>query len=245
MKAMNIAPTGERRAARGFTLIELLVVIAIIAVLAAILFPAFARARENARRASCQSNLKQIGLGIAQYTQDYDERLPATALYAPSETPTAPQFASDVILWADVIQPYVKSTQLFNCPSRTNANPKSGGAPVSVVQLRMSYVPCLTTFTDSLNEAAFAAHPGFSTKLSELTNASETFMIGELRDDTITAYGYAMCPTAALDNGNQNRYPGIIHFDGSNWLYADGHVKSLRNDKVNENSNYYWKRVKP
>jgi prepilin-type N-terminal cleavage/methylation domain-containing protein len=62
----------------GFTLIELLVVIAIIAILAAILFPVFARARENARRASCQSNLKQIGLGIMQYTQDYDERMPPT-----------------------------------------------------------------------------------------------------------------------------------------------------------------------
>src|SRR4028118_1774787 len=60
----------------GFTLIELLVVIAIIGILASILFPVFARARENARRSSCQSNLKQIGLGILQYTQDYDEKLP-------------------------------------------------------------------------------------------------------------------------------------------------------------------------
>ena len=64
-----------QRQKRGFTLIELLVVVAIIGILAAILFPVFARARENARRASCQSNLKQIGLGIAQYTQDYDERV--------------------------------------------------------------------------------------------------------------------------------------------------------------------------
>ena len=72
----------------GFTLIELLVVIAIISILAAILFPAFARARENARRASCQSNLKQIGLGIFQYTQDYDERLPATAVSAIPSAPT-------------------------------------------------------------------------------------------------------------------------------------------------------------
>lgn len=67
----------EMRAKRGFTLIELLVVIAIIAILAAILFPVFSRARENARRASCQNNLKQIGTAIMQYTQDYDEKIPS------------------------------------------------------------------------------------------------------------------------------------------------------------------------
>src|SRR4051812_17971231 len=70
-----------RTTARGFTLIELLIVIAIIAIIAAILFPVFARARENARRASCQSNLKQIGLAIMQYTQDNDERLPIGELW--------------------------------------------------------------------------------------------------------------------------------------------------------------------
>src|SRR5690349_12144108 len=75
---VNHAVAKPKRSARGFTLIELLVVIAIIALLAAILFPVFARARENARRASCQSNLKQIGLGFHQYTQDYDDRLPLT-----------------------------------------------------------------------------------------------------------------------------------------------------------------------
>ena len=70
---------GGLRTTRGFTLIELLVVIAIISVLAAILFPVFARARENARRTSCLSNLKQIGLAFLQYTQDYDEAYPLTS----------------------------------------------------------------------------------------------------------------------------------------------------------------------
>src|SRR5690606_4096788 len=93
--------------ARAFTLIELLVVIAIISVLAAILFPVFARVRENARRASCQSNLKQIGLGIMQYTQDYDENLPLGAV----------NYLGGRIFWSQSIMPYVKSTQLFECPS--------------------------------------------------------------------------------------------------------------------------------
>src|SRR5215216_1456391 len=91
------------RQKRGFTLIELLVVIAIIAILAAILFPVFARARENARRSSCQSNLKQIGLGLMQYTQDYDEAMPI--------------IWNGEGEWMDAVQPYIKSYQLFVCPS--------------------------------------------------------------------------------------------------------------------------------
>src|SRR3954471_9579763 len=94
---------------RGFTLIELLVVIAIISILAAILFPVFGRARENARRSSCQSNLKQIGLGIAQYSQDYDE------LMVPVEVSTASTDA-----WQMLLQPYLKSEQIFACPSNTS-----------------------------------------------------------------------------------------------------------------------------
>src|SRR5688500_4059572 len=109
---------------RGFTLIELLVVIAIIALLAAILFPVFARAREKARRASCQSNLTQIGLGLIQYSQDYDERVAVWRQAVPGYVastgyPSNPALGE--MRWADAIQPYVKSEQLFNCPSQTPA----------------------------------------------------------------------------------------------------------------------------
>ena len=100
----------------GFTLIELLVVIAIIAILAAILFPVFARARENARRASCMSNLKQIGLGIMQYTQDYDEHMPAGFL-TNTGIPYPDGIARTYQSWRVAIFPYVKSVQVFNCPS--------------------------------------------------------------------------------------------------------------------------------
>jgi prepilin-type N-terminal cleavage/methylation domain-containing protein len=103
---------------RGFTLIELLVVIAIIAILAAILFPVFARARENARRSSCQSNLKQITLGSIQYSQDYDEKVVQACMlritlrhkYGKGSTP-------ERYKWNDAIFPYVKSEQIFVCPS--------------------------------------------------------------------------------------------------------------------------------
>src|SRR5215213_5115626 len=107
---MQFTSTTARKA---FTLIELLVVIAIIAILAAILFPVFARARENARRASCQSNLKQIGLGITQYAQDYDEKIPARAyFYSPGLYTT----------WSQIIEPYTKSVQILQCPSNPDTN---------------------------------------------------------------------------------------------------------------------------
>jgi len=99
----------------GFTLIELLVVIAIIALLAAILFPVFARARENARRASCESNLKQIGISMMQYLQDYDEYYPIT-------------INSAGVTWITVLQPYAKSVQVFGCPSELKTNPSYGSS---------------------------------------------------------------------------------------------------------------------
>lgn len=103
----SIPSSAKAKRQRAFTLIELLVVIAIIAILASILFPVFARARENARRASCQSNLKQIGLGFMQYAQDYDGYTPG------SSTGVSPVSIS----WPTFIFPYIKSEQLFVCPS--------------------------------------------------------------------------------------------------------------------------------
>src|SRR5579862_1239618 len=101
---------------RAFTLIELLVVIAIIAILAAILFPVFAQAREKARAISCLSNTKQLGLAVMMYVQDYDETYPLTAFW--NDVGGTPGFAANFYLWSSqrCTQPYIKNTDIYKCP---------------------------------------------------------------------------------------------------------------------------------
>ena len=125
---------------RGFTLIELLVVIAIIAILAAILFPVFAKAREKARQASCLSNVKQLTLGFIQYSQDYDEWFPQAGAAA-GDVATWPNGASGANYWPCRIFPYVKNVQVFNCPSASWA---WNGAPTGATPTGMnaSLCPC-------------------------------------------------------------------------------------------------------
>jgi prepilin-type N-terminal cleavage/methylation domain-containing protein/prepilin-type processing-associated H-X9-DG protein len=108
--ARGVSPVSSHRV--GFTLIELLVVIAIIAILAAILFPVFSRAREKARQTSCLSNVRQIASAISQYAQDYDERFPPRYYRWDPNVSGGPTVG-------DLTQPYVRNTQIFTCPSAT------------------------------------------------------------------------------------------------------------------------------
>lgn len=217
----------------GFTLIELLVVVAIIAILAAILFPVFARARENARRSSCQSNLKQIGIGIMQYTQDFDEKLS----YAAQDFTTGATFVSDAIIWADVLQPYIKSTQVFVCPSATNYNtPKATKPSRSATNFPYGVASGNNDLTYAFQ---FDAGKGAPTALPAFTNVAETIMVAERADVPGSDFNFF------VNHLEGQRFPGSLHLDGSNFLFADGHVKWLRPEKTYANSDYLWLRVKP
>lgn len=205
----------------GFTLIELLVVIAIIAILAAILFPVFARARENARRASCQSNLKQIGLGIMQYSQDYDEKMPFSYLYL---TPGA-----DLVWWEDTIQPYVKSYQIMVCPSQSSPTAYTWARPATGYPnpLMMSYVanrinnipgsPTPVMPDGSLPAVSIAsfAEPATTILLAEaISGKSELVYWQETQSGG--------CPAVEACITDQR------HLDGENYAWVDGHVKWLK-----------------
>ena len=208
----------RRRVAVGFTLIELLVVIAIIGVLAAILFPVFSRARENGRRASCLSNMKQIGLAITQYTQDYDERMVSVYMYyGPGNT--------NLAWWQDMTQPYMKSYQLVICPSHHPPTAYAVNRPVGYPNpLLTSYVGN-NIFNDWSNAAIFPpmrAGANVGRSLAEFEEPSTTIVVTEVRSDIMELFDWSH-----TDWGNASRIDKR-HFDGCSFLYADGHAKWLK-----------------
>jgi prepilin-type N-terminal cleavage/methylation domain-containing protein/prepilin-type processing-associated H-X9-DG protein len=213
----------KHRVNRAFTLIELLVVIAIIAILAAILFPVFARARENARRASCQSNLKQIGLGAFMYVQDYDEKFPLNYANDDGVLPTAfnptTTNAGDPDKdkgWAELLQPYLKSTQIFQCPSETNG-------PASSTSNSTGYSDYVGNFYD-IN--AYTGYVG-------MVSPAQTGLVTDWYSTTSEAslmYNYLWSNAITADTGQSDQFHR--HLGGNNFLFADGHVKWLKPDAV-------------
>jgi prepilin-type N-terminal cleavage/methylation domain-containing protein/prepilin-type processing-associated H-X9-DG protein len=206
---------------RGFTLIELLVVIAIIAILAAILFPVFAKAREAARKAACISNLKQIGTALMLYAEDYDETM-VSAPFANTPnglwgTPTWNQYGWGYALVT--LDPYIKNVNVFACPSATKnligTNP----------QYNMSY---------GYNEYIYDQGRGFSS-LAALSNnqygvasiavVADSSVGGIFNDWDATNTGSATYPTNFMSRLLlSNAYIQPRH-DGTNIIYADGHAK--------------------
>jgi prepilin-type N-terminal cleavage/methylation domain-containing protein/prepilin-type processing-associated H-X9-DG protein len=206
----------------GFTLIELLVVIAIILILAAILFPVFTRVRENARRTSCQSNLKQIGIGIMMYTQDYDEYFPIQP--------------SGGNLDAYSYYTYIKNVQVINCPSKTfsDGSPTTGGYSSNPLIMR---VPSTTNNigigpnTRFVNHGTLVApaktylvldggfytiHPDYATS----PNGNNFYLPG--------AGSYGVVQNSGMRAENVPDFLNGRHFTGVNILFTDGHVKWLK-----------------
>lgn len=223
---------------RGFTLIELLVVIAIIAILAAILFPVFARARENARRSSCQSNLKQIGLGLFQYTQDYDERLPRSWVAVEGD--------AGYYRWMDVIQPYIKSTQLFSCPSDSVNKPFITSATQPVYSSGTTKRTTAELGSYGMNIAYWDGADNYTglqdgVAISRIgSTASTIFAVdgGNNNNGEIAWQNVGNTNAAGFINNTSNpptlgTWAVARHLETINTLFCDGHVKSMKLDALN------------
>lgn len=219
---------------KAFTLIELLVVIAIIAILASILFPVFARARENARRSSCMSNLKQIGLAIEQYKQDYDGFYPFARLQGLDKKADS--------WYGNFLEPYIKSRQIVFCPSAPEDWPihysyniafgyelNPPGSPWDLTICGVDH-PIFTGIND-----AFVTSP--STSIVAVDAALVVWHWRSVGDNSMNPdYFNAMWPTS-LGTPMVKGHEKGLHFDGVNSMYADGHVKWNRVESLWGNSN--------
>ena len=240
---------------KGFTLIELLVVIAIIAILAAILFPVFAQAREKARQTSCLSNCKQLGTALQLYTDDWDETLPRD-LYRPSNygsdwdwldaefiTQTwwdgMPGYAWSASMqldwtsgaptqwtWMDMIFPYVKNLQMYVCPSGPKAVTRPATNPVRGIP---GYG------LNGLMKHRYYNDHSLTYSLSQLSHPSELVFIGDAAfiegstPQAFTSVGPYVykndCGSAGWNNLKWNKDKGCKHNGGANFMFCDGHAK--------------------
>ena len=236
------------RKERAFTLIELLVVIAIIAILAAILFPVFARAREQARKTSCLSNTKQLNTSLLMYVQDFDETYPF-ANWRPDVAPwNVNKYAAE---WQNAIQPYIKNEQILHCPSDVNplmdandiANPGGPTGPRTVTSYL--YNGFLGTDIERVNDAPQGLSPR---SLAAVTYPARNvlFMEGKLpskQPNNTSGLDYKgrlslwsnanfvdgrqQPITGGCANGNPIRQYNLTRHEGGNVGFSDGHSKFI------------------
>jgi prepilin-type N-terminal cleavage/methylation domain-containing protein/prepilin-type processing-associated H-X9-DG protein len=225
----KVKPDSTRSA---FTLIELLVAIAIIAILAAILFPVFGRARENARRASCQSNLKQIGLGIIQYAADYDDILPGRRM------------SNEALSWRRTTYPYTKSAQVFSCPSNPSNDVVADDSTSGNLALLPNGGVDAPIFFRSYNvngtSSNIGGNPPFeynkSQKLAAIPDVARTVAVAETREGaTHVKFDDGSSPGRFSDATNLF----VGHLGTINFLFMDGHVKALKPSATTSSTNMW------
>lgn len=219
----------------GFTLIELLVVIAIIAILAAILFPVFAQAREKARQTSCLSNMKQIGTAIYIYVQDYDEFFPRSDVDGVRPSPLNPAAAGtfagrvNFYKWPAWIISYTKNTQIFFCPSR-NRDEEAWAVNGEIKNGYALHTAITGTTNRLVNRNSFLGG-----HLAGLQTPAETFLIMELWNQVVYSYitpDNTLYPMATRESWQNYLRPGggldrrsVPHNEGFVFAYCDGHAK--------------------
>ncbi len=227
---------------KGFTLIELLIVIAIIALLAAILFPVFARAREKARQASCASNEKQIGLALLQYAQDYDERYPAGLQKWAGAGGEG---------WAGDIYNYVKSTSLYTCPDDRTVGGTTGNVVSYQYNLDIAVMPALSKFNSTASTVMLCEINGNvvpNLGSGEDTASLTSWQLSTAGNGAVYEPGNGEPivyqtgplggePLSPSVSWYQTFAPTGWHSDGSNVLLADGHVKWLRGSAISPGFN--------
>lgn len=225
---------------RGFTLIELLVVIAIIAILAAILFPVFARAREKARQATCQSNLKQIGLAAAMYLSDYDQKYAACNTgHMVDKWGNGP----GRIWWSGLLMPYSKNYQMYACPSFDNPHFYGETEPYptpsdSTYRFHSGYGMNWYRASGATDRGWWADHSE-----SSCPKPAETIYVTESSSSIVTGpnpgLGASYSYTAWRDGvnaaaNNQHWLWNAKHNGGANVLFLDGHVKFMKHQNATE-----------
>ena len=232
---------------KGFTLIELLVVIAIIAILAAVLFPVFATAREKARQSTCASNLKQLGLGFLQYVQDFDETMPS------GQTSSSGDFGAGVMGcgWAGQVYPYLKAVGVYMCPSDPTASMTNDAAGQVVETVDYAYSALLpavnvSKIVDPTRTLVLSEVTGTLVNISSPTESDWAQQHSIIDSGTVLKWmspglnaavwyagnkfatgPYKDANHAPLWNGGNDWRGPIRHTGGANYLLQDGHVKWL------------------
>jgi len=212
----KIRPTRIPR--HGFTLIELLVVVAIISLLAAILFPVFSRARENARRTACMSNCKQLGVAALQYSQDYDEYI------VPAKNSS--------VSWRQILYPYLKNSQVLICPDRQD--PIATGWDGSSISYAGNWIPQNPNFGDGAGGMPDGTGSGL---VSEITYPSSTIFLVEdqycLQYIIDIADSTSVLPlNSTTENLTSGQFLWAGHMGTSVYVFSDGHAKALRPDQT-------------